>query len=50
MLMKKIGVLCFILVASVLSGCASTANLKAPCPDFGAHCDKAPINSWNSSY
>ena len=30
----------------VLAGCAST-NLTAPCPNFGKHCSKTPINSWN---
>lgn len=35
--------------AILLSGCAETTTLKAPCPDFGAHCDKTPINSWNTN-
>ena len=46
------GVCSFILMVMVnaLSGCASTTQLHAPCADFGKHCDKAPINSWNSNY
>jgi len=36
-------------IATLLSGCASN-NLTAPCPSFGVHCDKTPINSWNANY
>jgi len=31
-----------------LAGCASS-NLKAPCPDFGKHCQKVPVNHWNNT-
>jgi len=45
----KKGVLASILMTSVLLvGCASQ-SLKAPCPDYGRHCDKTPINSWDTS-
>ncbi len=29
-----------------LSGCTK-ATLNAPCSNYGAHCTKAPVNSWN---
>jgi hypothetical protein len=32
--------------ALLLSACAQQ-ELKAPCPDYGAHCKKTPINSWD---
>lgn len=48
--MKTIRFVLLIVVSAVLAGCASTTTLKAPCPNFGKSCDKAPINSWNSGY
>lgn len=37
-----------LLVGILLTGCASQ-SLEAPCPGYGAHCDKTPINSWDTS-
>ena len=37
-----------VLSSFFLVGCASQ-NLKAPCPDYGRHCDKTPVNSWDTS-
>jgi len=37
-----------VLTSFFLVGCASQ-NLKAPCPDYGRHCDKTPVNSWDTS-
>lgn len=36
------------LIASVflLTACAKS-NLKTPCPNFGSHCRKVPINVWD---
>lgn len=45
----KSSLLASLLMTSVLLvGCASQ-SLKAPCPDYGRHCDKTPINSWDTS-
>ena len=41
--MKNLAML--IICVATITGCASR-NLEAPCPNFGAHCDKTPINSW----
>lgn len=38
--------LTLISVLALLSGCA-TDNIGSPCKDFGKHCQKTPINSWN---
>ncbi len=33
----------------MLTACANQApRLDAPCPDFGAHCHKTPINGWEA--
>ena len=32
--------------ALLLTACAKD-TLKTPCPDFGAHCRKTPINVWD---
>ena len=35
-----------VLICLLLSSCAD-GTLKAPCPNFGMHCQKHPINSWD---
>lgn len=35
-------------VSAWLAGCAEQ-SLKAPCPQYGAHCSQTPVNSWDSS-
>jgi len=39
----SLATLCF---ALLLNACAQQ-ELKAPCPDYGAHCKQTPINSWD---
>lgn len=36
------------ILATALTGCA-TSHISAPCPDFGKHCSKIPVNSWDYS-
>ena len=48
MSIKKISIVTALLVGCLLTGCASQ-SLKAPCPDYGKHCDKTPVNSWDTS-
>ena len=48
--MKRIMILCFVTLSMVfLAGCA-TNNLTAPCPDYGKHCNKIQINSWDYNH
>lgn len=42
----KIFALPSLLVIFLLSGCVNK-SLKAPCPNFGSHCHKTPINAWS---
>lgn len=37
----------FLTAMSVMSGCAKD-NLNAPCPNFGASCQKSPVNGWDN--
>ncbi len=37
-----------IFLSIFLSGCASE-NLKAPCPNYGKHCDQIPVNSCDTT-
>lgn len=46
--MKSINMSLVLLLSVLLLGCASD-SLKAPCPDYGASCDKTPVNSWDTS-
>lgn len=46
MKIKLKGVTALLQLLALLTGCAST-QLKAPCPNFGAHCYKIPINNWD---
>jgi hypothetical protein len=41
--------LSFVMLVSVLLVACASDNLKAPCPDYGASCDKTPVNSWDTS-
>lgn len=36
----------WLIFVGLLAGCGPT-SLTAPCPDFGARCDKIPVNTWN---
>lgn len=47
-IIKRSSIACVLLIGTLLTGCASQ-SLKAPCPDYGKHCDKTPINSWDTS-
>lgn len=44
---QAIAVLLLCCFTSFITGCTSTATLKAPCPNYGASCAKKPINSWD---
>lgn len=33
------------LTGTLLVGCAKS-ELTSPCPDFGRHCVKQPVNGW----
>lgn len=45
--MKKTSYMIAIIINLLfLTGCAKN-TLKTPCPNFGAHCRKVPINVWN---
>lgn len=35
------------LMVSALAGCTAD-NLASPCANFGAHCRKVPVNSWDN--
>jgi hypothetical protein len=39
-------VLLLFLICPILASCAKQ-ELGTPCPDYGKHCKKTPINSWN---
>lgn len=42
--LKSIALLITMCFSTLLTSCA-TESLKAPCPDYGKHCDKTPVNS-----
>lgn len=46
--MKKNVFICVVLsgLAMALSSCAQN-EMSSPCPDFGRHCFKQPVNSWD---
>ena len=46
MYLSKVTAVFAVLVGLLLSGCASTSELRAPCPDFGKHCNERPVNGW----
>lgn len=46
--LKKIIFAMGVCLSTLLASCASE-NLKAPCPDYGKHCDTTPVNSWDTS-
>ena len=46
--LKSIAALITVCFSTLLVGCASE-SLKAPCPDYGKHCDTTPVNSWDTS-
>lgn len=47
-LLKNLGLLIALCFSTLLASCASE-NLKAPCPDYGKHCDTTPVNSWDTT-
>lgn len=48
MLLSPFLILATLFTAVFMAGCASE-NLKAPCPDYGKHCDQTPVNSWDTT-
>jgi len=38
--------LALISVCALFGGCATSGNLNAPCPNYGASCVRVPVNSW----
>lgn len=46
--LKNIALLITMCLSSLLVSCASE-SLKAPCPDYGKHCDTTPVNSWDTT-
>lgn len=49
MIKKSITLFTLILSVGLLAGCATQKPLMSPCPDFGGHCLKLPVNSWQPS-
>lgn len=45
--MKKQFTLIFLGLFCLLLNACSTTDLNSPCPNYGAYCDKTPVNSWN---
>lgn len=46
--LKNIALLITMCFSTLFVSCASE-SLKAPCPDYGKHCDATPINSWDTT-
>ena len=46
--LRNIAFLITMCFSTLLASCASE-SLKAPCPDYGKHCDTTPVNSWDTS-
>lgn len=46
--LKNIALLITACFSTLLASCASE-SLKAPCPDYGKHCDQTPVNSWDTT-
>jgi len=45
--MRKQHYLIILLTSVLLLTACAKDTLKAPCPDFGAHCRKTPVNVWD---
>lgn len=46
MIKKRTLFVSVMLALTLLSGCHRN-ELDTPCPDYGRHCAKYPINSWD---
>lgn len=46
--LRNIAALITMCLSTLLVSCASE-SLKAPCPDYGKHCDQTPVNSWDTT-
>jgi len=45
--MKKMQCIVVVVFSMLLLTACAKDTLKTPCPNFGAHCRKVPINVWD---